>query len=44
MEVYARMAPSGELLPGLDKKYYTNGIGRVLSTISFASSPIPVTE
>lgn len=44
MEVYARMPPNGDLLPGLDKKYYTDGIGNVMSTLSFASDPIPVIE
>lgn len=43
-ERYARSNPDETLLPGLDKIYYSNGVGLVHETISFVSSNIPVLE
>jgi hypothetical protein len=44
MKVYAKVVPTLEVLPALDKNYYTDGIGRVLNTCSFASQDIHVME
>lgn len=38
---YAKSNPDGALLPGLDKIYYSDGIGLIYETISFVSSNIP---
>jgi hypothetical protein len=43
-ERYAKSNPDGTLLPGLDKIYYSDGIGLVFETVSFVSSNIPVVE
>ena len=43
-ERYARSNPSDELLPGLDRIYYSDGVGFVYETISFVSSNIPVVQ
>ncbi len=43
-ERYAKSNPDETLLPGLDKIYYTDGVGLVYETLSFVSSNIPVVE
>jgi len=42
MEIYARNTDTGELLPGLDHQYYSDGLGLVYSTTSFVSTNYPI--
>jgi len=43
-ERYAKSNPDETLLPGLDKVYYSDGIGLIYETTSFVSSNIPVAQ
>lgn len=44
MKVYTKDVSTLEVLPALDKNYYTDGIGRVLNTCSFVSQDIHIME
>lgn len=43
-ERYAKSNPDGELLPGLDRIYYSDGVGLIHGTLSFVSSNVPAVE
>ncbi|MBP93122.1 MAG: hypothetical protein CMC55_03265 [Flavobacteriaceae bacterium] len=42
-ERYAK-SPQGDQFPGIDRFYYSEGIGLIYDTTSFLSSPIPAVE